>query len=184
MHAAVTSDVVVVGAGVAGLAAAGELGRRGFTVTLLEARERLGGRVWTVRPAGWPTPVELGAEFVHAGNAALWRVMRKHRIGTASVPPRHWLRRDAKLEKIDDIAKRIEHVTGRIEPKRMRDWSFAEFLQGQAPAAFDPVDRNLATGFVEGFQAAPLARMSASAVADETLDDDEQFGKFFLECKE
>jgi monoamine oxidase len=175
MHGVVTSDVVVVGAGMAGLAAAGELGRRGFTVTLLEARERLGGRVWTLRPAGWPTAVELGAEFVHAGNAALWRLMRKHRIGTTPVPPRHWLRRDAEVEKIDDIAKRIERVTGRIEPNRMRGWSFAEFLQGQVRTALDPVDRNLATGFVEGFQAAPMARMSASAIADETLEDDEQF---------
>jgi monoamine oxidase len=175
MHAAATSDVVIVGAGVAGLAAAGELGRRGLTVTLLEARDRLGGRVWTIRPAGWQTPVELGAEFVHAGNDSLWRLMRKHRLGTTSVPPRHWLWHRAELEKIDDIAKRIEHVTGRIEPKRMHGWSFAEFLQGQGPASLDPVDRNLATGFVEGFQAAPTNRMSASAVAEETLEDDEQF---------
>lgn len=41
--------VVVLGAGVAGLAAAYELGRAGYTVTLLEARERTGGRNWTLR---------------------------------------------------------------------------------------------------------------------------------------
>src|SRR5688572_29594426 len=61
-------DVIVVGGGVAGLAAAGELGRRGLTVMLLEARDRLGGRIHTVRPKGWDGAVELGAEFVHAGN--------------------------------------------------------------------------------------------------------------------
>ncbi|HXM70476.1 MAG TPA: FAD-dependent oxidoreductase, partial [Thermoanaerobaculia bacterium] len=43
------ADVVVVGAGVAGLAAARELRRRGLTVVVLEARDRIGGRVLTVR---------------------------------------------------------------------------------------------------------------------------------------
>ena len=171
---AVVSDVIVVGGGVAGLAAAGELGRRGFNVTLLEARDRLGGRVWTVRPSGWGLPVELGAEFVHTGNDPMWRLMRKHRLGTIAVPPRHWLFRDSRLQKIDDIAERIEHVTGQIDARRMRGWSFARFLRGQVKT-LDPIDRDLATGFVEGFQAAPAARMSASAIAEETLEDDEQF---------
>jgi monoamine oxidase len=42
-------SVVVLGAGIAGLVAAYELEQRGFTVTVLEARERVGGRAWTVR---------------------------------------------------------------------------------------------------------------------------------------
>ncbi|HEY5678414.1 MAG TPA: FAD-dependent oxidoreductase, partial [Myxococcales bacterium] len=58
-------DVVVIGAGVAGLAAARELRLRGLSVAVLEARDRIGGRVHTLRPDGWPLPVEAGAEFVH-----------------------------------------------------------------------------------------------------------------------
>lgn len=42
-------SVVVLGAGIAGLVAAYELRRAGYTVTLLEARERIGGRAWTIR---------------------------------------------------------------------------------------------------------------------------------------
>ena len=174
MRDSVSADVIVVGGGVAGLAAAGELGRRGFDVALVEARDRLGGRVWTVRPAGWESPVELGAEFIHSGNDPFWRLIRQHRIATAPVPPRHWLARNRQIEKIENLAERIERVTGRIQPRRMRNWSFADFLRGQKER-FDPDDRNLATGFVEGFQAAPMARMSAAAIADETLDDEEQF---------
>jgi monoamine oxidase len=174
MRAPTTSDVIVIGGGVAGLAAARELGRRGFLVTLLEARDRLGGRVWTLRPRGWNGPVELGAEFIHAGNAPLWRRVRRHRIGHCPVPPRHWWLADGHLEQIDDIAERIEHVTGQIDPKRMQGWSFADFMAGRAKA-FAPEDRALARGFVEGFQAASTHRMSAAALADETLDDDEQF---------
>src|SRR5689334_42821 len=58
-------DVLVVGAGVAGLAAAARLRERGLSCAILEARERAGGRVWTIHPREAPLPVELGAEFVH-----------------------------------------------------------------------------------------------------------------------
>lgn len=174
MRAASASDVVVIGGGVAGLAAAGELGRRGFRVTLLEARDRLGGRIFTERPRGWPGPVELGAEFVHAGNDALWRILRRHRIGTRPVPPRHWLYRQKQLRPLDDIARQIANVTENIKPRKMRGWTFADFMS-RCGESFDPDDRNLALGFVEGFEAAPTGRMSAVAIAGETLEDDEQF---------
>ena len=59
------SDVVVLGAGVAGLAAARGLAEAGLQVVLLEAGARVGGRVHTVRLAGSDLPVEVGAEFVH-----------------------------------------------------------------------------------------------------------------------
>jgi monoamine oxidase len=62
--------VVVVGAGVAGIAAAEGLRRAGYDVRVLEARQRLGGRIHTWR--GWPgSPLDLGASWIHgytAGN--------------------------------------------------------------------------------------------------------------------
>jgi monoamine oxidase len=68
---AVPGDVVaVLGAGVAGLAAAQALRDAGFTVAVFEARDRIGGRVATVRSNAWPVPVELGASWVHDVNAS------------------------------------------------------------------------------------------------------------------
>ncbi|MGC2402845.1 MAG: FAD-dependent oxidoreductase, partial [Acidobacteriaceae bacterium] len=58
-------DVIVVGAGIAGLAAARTLAEAGLHVTLVEARERVGGRILTVPARQGGLPVELGAEFVH-----------------------------------------------------------------------------------------------------------------------
>ena len=58
-------ETIVIGAGAAGLAAARTLSDAGRTVTVLEARPRIGGRIFTVHDREWPLPVELGAEFLH-----------------------------------------------------------------------------------------------------------------------
>ena len=73
MGAAKPERVVVVGAGMAGVVAARLLHDSGFAVTVLEARSRLGGRVWTDESLG--APVDLGGSWVHGvdGNPlALW----------------------------------------------------------------------------------------------------------------
>ena len=56
--------ILVIGAGIAGLSAAWHLREAGIAATVLEARDRIGGRVWTDRDfAGFP--VEFGAELIH-----------------------------------------------------------------------------------------------------------------------
>ena len=59
----VDEETIVVGAGVAGLAAARSLTSQGFRVTILEGRERIGGRIWTDRSLG--IPLDLGASWIH-----------------------------------------------------------------------------------------------------------------------
>ena len=61
---------VVVGAGLAGLVAADELARAGVEVVVLEARSRVGGRVWSERLANGAV-VEMGAEYILPGNTAI-----------------------------------------------------------------------------------------------------------------
>jgi monoamine oxidase len=72
--------VVVVGAGLAGLAAAGALVAAGREVTVLEARDRVGGRVWSQRLANGAV-VEMGAEFILPGNTVVEETAR--RLGLA-----------------------------------------------------------------------------------------------------
>ena len=59
----VGETIVVVGAGIGGLAAARRLADRGFTVIVVEARQRISGRIWTDRSLG--TAVDLGAAWIY-----------------------------------------------------------------------------------------------------------------------
>ena len=63
-------DVVVIGAGFAGLVAARELGRAGLEVLTLEARDRVGGRTWTDRRFGMD--LEMGANWIHWVQPHVW----------------------------------------------------------------------------------------------------------------
>jgi monoamine oxidase len=69
-------DVVVIGAGFAGLVAARELGRAGFGVLVLEARNRVGGRTWTDRRLGHD--LELGGTWVHWVQPHTWAEMTRY----------------------------------------------------------------------------------------------------------
>lgn len=76
-------DAVVVGAGIAGLAAAQVLTGAGKRYVVLEARDRVGGRIWT--SSAWPdAPVDLGASWIHGtdGNPVYEQITRAE-IGTA-----------------------------------------------------------------------------------------------------
>ena len=64
----------MIGAGAAGLAAAADLLRADLDVLILEARSRPGGRIHTERAAGWPVPIELGAEFIHGEPPEAWEL--------------------------------------------------------------------------------------------------------------
>ena len=60
-------DILIIGAGAAGLFAAGKLAEKGFRVALLEATGRAGGRIATLTQNEYGTAIETGAEFIHGG---------------------------------------------------------------------------------------------------------------------
>lgn len=168
------ADVIVIGGGVAGLAAARELARGRLRVTLLEARPRMGGRILTRRIRGWPTPVEMGAEFVHGGNADLWKLIQRAGVRVLKLRERHWLGSDGALAEVPDLDQRIARVTRHITPAKAGRRSFSAFFR-RFPADVAPEDWMLARSFVEGFEAAPLSAISARSLSEETMDEHHQY---------
>lgn len=89
-------STIVIGAGIAGLAAAQYLHKAGHEVTILEAKDRIGGRVYTNR-SFTDHPVELGAELIHGENAATWELV--NRLGLKTV---HWEKQDDAIVKLEN----------------------------------------------------------------------------------
>ncbi|KKI17129.1 MULTISPECIES: flavin monoamine oxidase family protein [unclassified Leucobacter] len=88
----VDADVVVIGAGFAGLVAARELGRAGLDVIVLEARDRVGGRTWTDRRMGHD--LELGGTWVHWVQPHTWAEMTRYQrdiVRSPAVEEAFWL---------------------------------------------------------------------------------------------
>src|SRR5687767_13329297 len=102
-------DVVVIGAGAAGLAAAAHLSRHRKSVCVLEARERVGGRIFSIRPRGNPFPLELGAEFIHGESEAVFEQLRL--AGDVAVDASHTryrARRPGKLQHAEDLFENMK----------------------------------------------------------------------------
>ena len=77
-------DVLVLGAGFAGLTAARELTQRGLSVRILEARDRIGGRTWYTEGLG--RGLELGGTWVHWTQPYVWAELARYGIGTVPSP--------------------------------------------------------------------------------------------------
>lgn len=72
------ADVVVVGGGFAGMTCARDLSRRGYNVTVLEARNRIGGRTFTAEFNGKPT--DMGGTWVHWMQPHVWSEIRRYGV--------------------------------------------------------------------------------------------------------
>jgi monoamine oxidase len=164
------ADVIVVGAGVAGLAAAAELARAGRAVLLLEARGRIGGRVHTRHEPGVAVPLELGAEFIH-GEARLTReLLGQSGIAIADVHGSRWRARDGQLEAADDWLEDITAAMQQAPILKARDVSFDELLSQHLPG-ISAAAKTAARRMAEGFDAADTARASARALVAEWSGD-------------
>lgn len=91
--------VAVIGAGLAGLATATRLARAGFDVTVFEARDRAGGRVWseTITAAGGYHVIERGAEFVLHGYSTLRSYCAEFGLSLADTGMSYYVRTPADL---------------------------------------------------------------------------------------
>ncbi len=154
-----TADCIVIGAGLAGLAAAERLAAAGRSVTIVEARDRIGGRVWTAGTAAG-VPLELGPEWV-GKNGAVHDLLaasgvrleraeghRLQRMGDG------WRNLDNRPDSVQKLLERASKVAG--DGDMALDDALAACCAG--PELEEARTELLA--YVEGFDAADSSRVS------------------------
>jgi monoamine oxidase len=157
-------EVIVIGAGAAGLAAAAELAQAGRSVLIVEARDRIGGRCYTRRMPGLAVPVELGAEFIHGRPQATLALLERAGVpGVDSTRTQRFVDRGT-LRPVDAFAEAQKAMRATAVLKK-RDLSFEAFLKSRKNLS--RVTRTFARMMVQGFDAADPALVSARDIADE-----------------
>jgi monoamine oxidase len=161
-----TDRVLVVGAGMAGLAAARALHDVGCAVVVLEARDRVGGRVDSRHAPDSPVAAELGAEFVQGLPPRLHEIARRAGLLVCELGGGRWrwegnsfepgFRRRASLD--DEILNRLAAYSGPDKPLQ-------KFLDDCARDGRLAASAEQAARWVEGYDAAHVDRIGTRALA-------------------
>jgi len=161
-------DVVIIGAGVSGIAAASELRKSGLSVLILEARDHVGGRAWTRHEPDLSAPIELGAEFIHGRVPETFELLREVGKAALDTSGAHWRLREGKLvQNTEDLFGSIQVALERSNVLKQPDISFDTWLSRSGEYGLSPEAAAMARAFVEGFDAADPARVSAHFIAKE-----------------
>lgn len=166
------ADVLVVGAGIAGLAAAERLAAAGRRVLVLEARDRIGGRIHTAHDPDLEAPVELGAEFVHGHPPELIELIRS--LGLTVVPriELHQRGPGTPASLLPDLHTPLARLLEGADTAD--DRPVADLLQERHAALGGPSELKTLVGYLEGFHAADLSLMGTRALAqNEAASDDD-----------
>jgi monoamine oxidase len=167
----VPADVLVLGAGIAGLAAAERLAAAGRRVLVLEARDRVGGRILTIHDPAVARPVELGAEFVHGHPAELIELIRTAGLHIEDVPEHRGRGRphvDPPLSPLRTSLARLLERTG-TSPDR----PVADLLHEWRAELGHREDIQALVRYLEGFHAADLSLLGTRALAENEQAEDQ-----------
>ncbi|HYK57346.1 MAG TPA: NAD(P)/FAD-dependent oxidoreductase, partial [Flavisolibacter sp.] len=168
-------DVIIVGAGASGLMAAWELVQTGKKVAVLEARDRIGGRIHTITDKNFSIPIELGAEFVH-GNLEHTQLLLK-KAGAASVKTNGdiWQKENSGFQKQEDFIEDYSRLEKKFKGLK-QDMPVAQFIKEYLQGAEYEELRTTLQNYVEGYYAADMNKASTMALCQElTTSDDVQY---------
>ena len=161
--------IVIVGAGAAGLMAGRELARAGKRVTILEARDRCGGRIHPLPAAEFGYPADGGAEFVHGDAPVTRALLREAGLSLQEIEGTLWRFDGANFsreDRHDPHEAELHAVLGNLKD----DLTVADFLRRHfARPEYDGLRYSIER-MVEGYDAADPERASTLALREEWMD--------------
>lgn len=162
-------SVAIIGAGLAGLAAAVRLNAAGVAVTVFEARDRLGGRVHTVHRADIHAAIELGAEWIR-NDGGILDALRARQPPLHRLEGKHHVRQRTGVEELDDAAVPRGEIIERLEQEvggaEQRDVSLTDALARWCADRSLDGGRAMLRHYVEGFHAADPVSLSTKWLLD------------------
>jgi monoamine oxidase len=162
--------IIVIGAGASGLMAARELGRAGKRVTILEARDRCGGRIDPLPAAEFGYPAEGGAEFVHGEAPVTRALLREAGLSLLPIEGSRWTAMEGKLSSEDALEIHENRLHAALSELK-DDLTVAEFLRRHFAGPENDRLRRSIERMVEGYDAADPERASILALRDEWMDE-------------
>ena len=157
-----SSTILVIGAGAAGLSAARRLAVEGFPVTVLEASGIPGGRIHTFSVPGFTGPVEAGAEFVHGDLPITIKVAREAGVALMPTSYSQMTTDDQRVNEPSQWDALMQEMA-RLE----EDMPVAQFLEIHFPGPEYANLRRSVQGYAEGYDLADLSIASTRALYSE-----------------
>ena len=166
------TDILIIGAGAAGLMTAYTLVKAGKKVTILEARDRIGGRIHTFGDAHHFTGIELGAEFIHGNLPVTLGLLKEAGIKSNSISFEMLRHANGKFEESEELVEGWDEFMEKVN-QLQEDMTLHDFiLQNFAEEKYAPMRLQLAN-YVNGYDTADLLDVSTFALREEWNNEDE-----------
>jgi monoamine oxidase len=165
------TNCIIVGAGASGLMAAYELSKAGCPVIVLEALNRVGGRIYTLAKGKFSSPVEVGAEFIHGELTLTSALLKAAHITWREMKGDMYRVQNGILQKTSFFGKEWEQLLKKLDELK-NDMTLEDFLRKNFPQEEYTHLHTHVRQFVEGYNAADISKVSALALRDEWSEDE------------
>ena len=158
-------DIIVIGGGATGLMAALELALTGKKVAIIEAKDRIGGRIHSLSKQDSEAPIELGAEFVHGDLELTQLLLKKAGAKTYKLNGDIWRKEGNKLHN-SDFVEDYSLLNKKLK-ELQHDISVQQFFEQYLNEEKHNDLRKSLKNYVEGYYAADLSLASTFALREE-----------------